>query len=77
MMNVKEVLEKNKEDSQEIEVIIQDSQEKTFLGDAKEVYEGPLAEVPARLYERSVLKISQICDSSVPERVGANVLIVE
>ena len=50
-MNVKEVLEKNKEDSQEIKVIIQDSQEKTFLGDAKEVYEGPSKTVRAKCVE--------------------------
>lgn len=76
-MQIKELIKENKEDGNEINVIIQDSKKKDFLGDGKEVFFGILLNIPECFWERDVTAISQVCVSSDPERVGANVLVVE
>lgn len=71
-MQIKELIEKNKEDGNDILVIIQDSRKKD-----KEVFCGILLNIPECFWQRKVTGLSQVCASSDLERVGANVLVVE
>lgn len=71
-MQIKELIEKNKEDGNDILVIIQDCRKKD-----KEVFCGILLNIPEYFWQRNVSVISQVCASSDPERVGANVLVLE
>lgn len=76
-MNVKQLIEHNKSDADEIVVVIEYSNEKDFLGNSIEKFFGFLSDVPEKLFKYEVIKTSRIVNSSEPKRIGANCILVK
>lgn len=76
-MNVKQLIEHNKSDADEIVVVIEYSNEKDFLGNSIEKFFGFLSDVPEKLFKYEVIGTSRIVNSSEPKRIGANCILVK
>lgn len=68
----KEWLEKNGI-TNETEVLIEDSSLDSM---EPYIYEGSFAKIPNKLEDKKVRECAKICNSSVPERIGAYVLVI-
>lgn len=77
IMRIKNLIEHNKDDADEIVVVIQDDTEKDFCGNPVEKFLGVLSAIPESLFEYEVTEISQIVNSSDKKRMGANCVTVK
>lgn len=77
IMRIKNLIEHNKGDADEIVVVIQNDTERDFCGNPVEKFLGVLSAVPESLFEYEVTEISRIVNSSDQKRIGANCVIVK
>lgn len=70
-------VEQNRDIASEVVICVCDSSERDFFDNPREIYYGPLAELPADLYAAKVIEKSQIVASSIPEKEGAWSLVIE
>lgn len=70
-------VEQNRDIASEVVICVCDSSERDFFDNPREIYYGPLAELPADLYAAKVIEKSQIVASSIPEKEGVWSLVIE
>ena len=59
--------------TEDLEVLIKDSSLDDF---APCIYEGSFVNIPESLEEKKVIEWGQVCDSSIPNRIGAYSLTI-
>ena len=75
-MSIEEIIEKNKEDADEIDVIIQESASEPYSMDDEELYHGMLGSVPKKFYKYVACGLARVIASSEPDSYGTYIIVL-